>query len=266
VSQAEERSRRELAHFLRSRRERVDPVDVGLPVGPRRRTLGLRREEVAVLAGLSPTWYTYLEQGRHIRPSPEVLDSLARVLRMTEDERRYMHLLAYGHVTPLEPSQLDEAGRAFVEQFVRTAGTGPHPLYALDYMGDLVAWNDSAAEWYTDWSTRSGLDRNIVWWIVTDPEARERVLDWEADARDIVFRLRALAARHHADQRLHEFIRRLRKASTDCDQWWSDHDVRGQRLRLRRLRHHSLGEQTFRLAVTHPEDYASVTIAFHLPA
>jgi transcriptional regulator with XRE-family HTH domain len=265
VSQAEERSRRELAHFLRSRRERVDPGDVGLPVGPRRRTLGLRREEVAVLAGLSPTWYTYLEQGRNIRPSPEVLDSLARVLRLSEDERAYIHFLAHGEVT--SPSrQLSPTARSFVEQLVRITGTGPYPVYALDYAGDVVAWNDAAVEWYTDWGKRSGVDRNIVWWIVTDPEAQERIGDWEDDARDIVCRCRAAWARHNSDQRIQDLIRRLRAASPEFWQWWTDHDVRGQRHRTRLFRHERLGMRTMQIAVMHPDDYSSVTIAFHLPA
>jgi hypothetical protein len=92
-------SRRELGRFLKSRRAKVTPADAGIPVGARRRISGLRREEVAILAGLSPTWYTYLEQGRDIHRSAGVVDALARVLRLTEDERRYLHLLALGAVT-----------------------------------------------------------------------------------------------------------------------------------------------------------------------
>ncbi|HEY7487060.1 MAG TPA: helix-turn-helix transcriptional regulator [Streptosporangiaceae bacterium] len=96
-------SRQELARFLKSRRAKVTPAAAGLPTGLRRRTTGLRREEVAVLAGLSPTWYTYLEQGRDIHPSAQVLDALARVLRLTEDERRYLHMLALGAVHGPQP-------------------------------------------------------------------------------------------------------------------------------------------------------------------
>src|SRR4051812_24358339 len=92
--------RNELAAFLRTRRERISPASVGLPTGSRRRTNGLRREEVAVLAGVSPIWYTYLEQGQNIRPSIEVLDSLARVLALSEDGRRYIHMLAHGRAPP----------------------------------------------------------------------------------------------------------------------------------------------------------------------
>ena len=91
-----DRSRTALSDFLRSRRQRITPEQVGLPSGPRRRISGLRREEIAVLTGISPTWYTYLEQGRDIRPSNEVLDNLARVLQLDEDERVYLYLLVNG--------------------------------------------------------------------------------------------------------------------------------------------------------------------------
>jgi transcriptional regulator with XRE-family HTH domain len=265
MSQAEDWNRRELAHFLRSRRERIDPSEVGLPAGPRRRAPGLRREEVGVLAGLSPTWYTYLEQGRNIRPSPEVLDSLARVLRLTEDERRYIHLLTHGQVTPHESQRLGEGARRFVAHLVQMVGPGPYPLYALDYTGEVVAWNDAAVEWYTDWGKREGIERNIVWWMVADPQARERIGDWEADARDIVARARAAWVRYSAEERIQDLIRRLRAESPEFCRWWTVHDVRGQRLRLRRFCHPELGCRTMRLAVVHPEDCPSVTLAFHLP-
>jgi transcriptional regulator with XRE-family HTH domain len=118
-------SRRELATFLRSRRERITPADVGLPAGPRRRTHGLRREEVAVLAGVSPTWYTYLEQGRGIQPSREVLDSLARVLRLSEDERRYIHSLAHGAVIQTAPLDADVPADQLIEQIISTFEESP---------------------------------------------------------------------------------------------------------------------------------------------
>jgi len=129
-------NRRELARFLRTRRERITPAQVGLPANTRRRIRGLRREEVAVLAGLSPTWYTYLEQARDIRPSPEVLNSLADVLQLDEDERQYLHQLALGHVEtvrPVTPSatstipivmagSYDPVGRGLVASLARPGG------------------------------------------------------------------------------------------------------------------------------------------------
>lgn len=256
-------ARLELAQFLRSRRERISPDQVGLPAGRRRRTPGLRREEVAVLAGLSPTWYTYLEQARDIQPSPEVLDSLARVLRLTEDERRYIHQLVFGQAPERLEWQPDTTW--LVTQLVQIADCDPCPIYALDYVGDVIAWNAAAAEWYTDWGALKGIERNIVWWLLTSPQARERVVDWADDARDIVGRTRALSARYRQDRRVAELIRRLHQASPDFRTWWADHEVRGQRMRPRRLRHPTLGSRSMWLAVLHPADDARITIAFHLP-
>src|SRR5689334_23475222 len=118
-------SRRELAGFLRSRRARITPAQVGLPTGPRRRTAGLRREEVAVLAGVSPTWYTYLEQGREIQPSPEVLDSLAQVLRLSEDERRYLHSLVRG--APGVPLAAEIPAADLIRQLTASFDGSPYP-------------------------------------------------------------------------------------------------------------------------------------------
>lgn len=256
-------SRQELARFLRTRRQRITPEQVGLPSGRRRRTNGLRREEVAVLAGLSPTWYTYLEQARDIRPSPEVLDSLANVLAMTDDERQYMHQLA-GHV-PTQ-STLAEQDVSMVHELVRTVGDMPYPVYALDYMGGVLAWNEAVTTWYTDWGPRRGLDRNIVWWLVTSDEARERIVDWAEDARDIVGRTRAIAARYPQDKAFRELITSLHERSGDFRRWWANYEIRGQRLRLRRFRHESGREYAMRLSVVHPSDDLSITIAFHTPA
>lgn len=258
-------SREELARFLRTRRQRIAPAQVGLPDGRRRRTNGLRREEVAVLAGLSPTWYTYLEQARDIRPSPEVLDSLANVLALTDDERQYMHQLTFGREPALPPRDSAGIDLSLVTDLVHTAGTGPFPVYALDYSANVIAWNAAAAEWYTNWGERHGWDRNMVWWLLTSDEARQRIVDWAQDARDITARTRAQAARSPQERQLQALIARLRETSAEFRQWWANHEVRGQRTRIRRLRHPVLGERPMRLAVVHPGEDPRVTIAFHLP-
>lgn len=154
--------RRELADFLRSRRARVMPADVGLPTSLRRRAAGLRREEVAVLAGLSPSWYTYLEQGRDINPSAEVLDSLARVLGLTEDERRYLHTLAYGGVTTPRPLVDELAAAEIARQLVATAAESPYPVYAINYYCDLIAWNRATASYYADFGQLPVQRRNML--------------------------------------------------------------------------------------------------------
>jgi transcriptional regulator with XRE-family HTH domain len=258
-------NRRELARFLRTRRERITPLQVGLPATTRRRIRGLRREEVAVLAGLSPTWYTYLEQARDIRPSPEVLDSLANVLQLDEDERQYLHQLALGHVETVRSVTPSGTMNTLVGELVRACGEPNYPVYAIDYAAEVIAWNDAATEWYTDWGRLHGIERNIVWWILMSPEAKERIVDWTEDARDIVGRTRALSARFPHDARVRELIARLHRESPDFGRWWPDHEVRGQRLRSRRFLLKDRSIHNMRLAVVHPADDPQVTIAFHLP-
>jgi hypothetical protein len=235
------KGRRELAQFLRSRRERIHPEQVGLPVGPRRRTAGLRREEVAVLAGLSPTWYSYLE-------------------------RRYMHVLAHGQVAEPHPLDTEFPPEEVIEQLVHVSGTGPYPVYALNLSGDVIAWNHAATEWYTDFGAMPAHERNMVRWMFTDSLARLRFADWEKDAQDIVARLRTVPARRPQDTRLAQLVADMHRLSPEFGAWWTEHDVTEQRSRLRTLCHTELGPRTMRLVVVYPSDTDSYMIAYHLPA
>jgi transcriptional regulator with XRE-family HTH domain len=262
-----EDSRRELAEFLRTRRARVAPADVGLPEGGRRRTPGLRREEVAVLAGLSPTWYTYLEQGRDIHPSAQVLDSLARVLGLTEDERRHLHRLAHGHAGRPRPLADEATAEEVVRQLVATAADSPYPVYATNHYGDLIAWNRAATSYYTDFERLpEGQRNNMIRWLLEAPEARERLIDWSQDARDVVARWRAVTATLDGGPRLEAMVAELRGRSPEFGRWWDSHDVREHRSRLRRFRHPELGEQVMRLIVVRAPEFEPWIVVFHLPA
>jgi transcriptional regulator with XRE-family HTH domain len=261
-----EDSRRELAEFLRTRRARVTPADVGLPAGARRRAAGLRREEVAVLAGLSPTWYTYLEQGRDIHPSAQVLDSLARVLGLTEDERRHLHRLAHGHAGRPRPLTDEATAEGVVRQLVATAADSPYPVYAADHYGDLIAWNRAATAYYTDFGRLPEGQRNMIRWLLEAPEARERLVDWSQDARDVVARWRAMTATVDGDHRLQAMVDELRERSPEFGRWWDSHDVREHRSRLRRFRHPELGEQVMRLIVVRAPEFEPWIVVFHFPA
>jgi transcriptional regulator with XRE-family HTH domain len=257
--------RRELAEFLRSRRARVVPAEVGLPTSLRRRAAGLRREEVAVLAGLSPSWYTYLEQGRAINPSVEVLDSLARVLRLTEDERRYLHRLAHGHIGTPRPLADAATAEELVRQLVATAADSPYPVYAADIYADLIAWNQAATSYYTDFGRLPEGRRNMIHWLLTAPQAKQRLVNWSQDARDIVARWRAVTGYVDDDRRLQALVGELRERSAEFGRWWDSHDVREQRSRLRRFRHPQHGEQVMRLIVVRAPEFEPWFVAFHLP-
>ncbi|MBO2448768.1 helix-turn-helix domain-containing protein [Actinomadura barringtoniae] len=257
--------RRELAEFLRSRRSRIDPRDLGLPVGPRRRSAGLRREEVAVLAGLSPTWYTYLEQGRKIQPSPQVLDSLAQVLRLSEDERRYLHALVHGEAISAQALEPEASAGDLLRRIVATTEPSPYPVYAADRYGDLIAWNRQALEWYDDWDALRPGERNILRWMLTAPAARERLVDWESDTRDAVARWRAEAAKWPLDAGFRERIEKLSGISPEFATWWSDQNVQEHRSKIRRLRHPELGVRVMLIVPMTSPEFTPSGVVFHLP-
>ena len=193
-----------------------------------------------MLSGLSPTWYTYLEQGRDIHPSSQVLDSLAQVLRLSDDERQYLHSL----VTPNEPpTPAPDAAAAMIEQFVHLAHDSPFPVYGINLYSELLAWNPAVADYYTDFGALPAGRRNMLRWMLEAPEARERLADWEEDTRAVVARLRAISANHDGDHRLATMIGELKQTSPEFSEWWSDHDVLGHGGQLRRFNHPEHGER-----------------------
>jgi transcriptional regulator with XRE-family HTH domain len=260
---AEHRTR-EFGRFLRNRRAQIDPERAGFPLGQRRRSPGLRREEVAVLAGVSPTWYAYLEQGRMIRPSPEVLDSLARVLDLTDDERRYMHLLALGH-PPATPGANPGHTTEDIWQLIEVIGNGPHPLYVGNQYADVVAWNDAASQWYTDFGQLPEHRRNMLWWMLTAKQARQRIENWENDARDVVARLRAAYATRPHDPLFHDRIQQLSQASPEFRAWWGEHLVQEQRARERILTDPALGTRRYRIVTMRIADDGFTAAIVHVP-
>src|SRR5262249_13633415 len=179
---------RELADLLRSRRDRLQPADVGLPAGQRRRTKGLRREEVAQLAGVSTTYYTFLEQGRDLRPSWEVLDAIARALRLNPAERAHLHTLGSGSPQPAPPPapptpaprRVTDTPPPAVSELVDRLD--PSPTYVTGRYWDVLASNRAARLLWPDWPTLPPADRNMLWWIFTDPTAKTVLVDWEAEA------------------------------------------------------------------------------------
>jgi transcriptional regulator with XRE-family HTH domain len=216
-----------LGELLRSRRERLLPADVGLPPGVRRRTAGLRREEVAQLASVSVTYYTFLEQGRQARPSEQVLDALAAALRMTHAERRYLLTLAYG------PGDAPPDGETAAEPPRERVGSGvdelvqrlePHPTLVKGRRWDVLAANPAARELFGDWSGIPG-ERNLVRWMFTSDAAREIYLEWEPEARAMLGRFRLAAASHQGDQRVIALISELQRDSQQFRDWWPSYDV-----------------------------------------
>jgi len=230
----------ELGRLLRARRAALRPGDVGLPPGRRRRTPGLRREEIARLASISPTYYALLERGRAPHPSRQVIEALAAALQLTTTERDYLHALAGGDTRPGAPQATAEALAPGVAEFV--ARQDPHPTYVTGRRWDILAANRAARALWTDWTTRPKTDRNLLLWMFAAPEARSVFVDWEKEAAAQLGRFRAAAARHLADPSFTELIQRLHATGPQAAALWKRHDVIPLAGGHKRLRHPNLGE------------------------
>jgi transcriptional regulator with XRE-family HTH domain len=200
--------RSELADFLRKRREALKPEDVGLPNGGRRRTPGLRREEVAALAGVGTTWYTWLEQGRDVRASQQVLESLAEALRMNAAEHSHLMLLGRGdEITPVQPRS--ETLEPTIQRLVENLG--PSPACIIGRRWDYLAWNRAFSVVFCNPMKYPEGRRNQLWSMFMDPVRRARSTDWETGARAALARFRADNARHLGDPDFEELIEDLRE-------------------------------------------------------
>jgi transcriptional regulator with XRE-family HTH domain len=262
---------RGLGQMLRSRRERLAPADVGLPPGLRRRAAGLRREEVALLANLSPTYYTFLEQGRPVRPSAQVLDALAAALRMSAAERRYLHILAYGADAPAglpadgsggeaPPERIDPSVADLVQRLE------PFPTLVKGRRWDVLAANPAARELFGDWQAAVPAERNLVRWMFTADYAREVYLEWEAEARAMLGRFRLAAARYPGDPDVQALIADLQHDSDHVRQWWPGHDVTAIGSGSKKLRHPRLGPIDYSHVVLQVADNPDQTLVTYSPA
>ncbi|MFG1823544.1 helix-turn-helix transcriptional regulator [Microbispora bryophytorum] len=231
--------RTELADFLRHCRARVAPADVGLSHGARRRTPGLRREEVAQLAGMSTDHYTRLEQARGSHPSRQMLAAVARALRLTGDERDHLFHLA-GEEPPRDRSATDHVRPGLLLILDRLIDT---PAQVVNDRGDVLAQNSMDKALHGDASARPEAERNIIWRYFTDPSARELFPAGDRDhaARTAVADLRAASARRPDDARLAELVRRLRARSEEFSALWDTHDVAVRRADVKRFLHPVVG-------------------------
>jgi len=241
-----ERRRAELADFLRQRRASLQPEDVGLPGGGRRRTPGLRREEVALLAGVGTTWYTWLEQGRDVRASLDVLEALSRALRLSPAERTHLILLGRGEEVPAckPPAERVSATlRRVVENL------GPNPAYILGRRWDYLAFNQAACRVLGDLGGTPKAARNHIWLNFMDPARRELCPDWERGSRLLVAKFRADSARHIGDPAFEELIAALRSASPEFRKLWNRHEVAVGGEGRKEFNHPLVGKLVFEHAV-----------------
>ena len=230
MSIATSRRRTELADFLRTRRERLTPDDVGLPTGGRRRTPGLRREEVALLAGVGVTWYTWLEQGRDINASVQVLEAIARTLRMDSQERWHLFQLAGVTIVP-PPSQcpgLPDGGQEVLDQL------DPFPAAIVSARYDILGYNRAYNRMMGDLDAIEPGERNTLWLFFTSPYMQGLCLgNREIAAAHLVGTMRAAMAQHVDDPLWTGLVQRLCEASEEFDAIWRRHDVVDRALPLK---------------------------------
>ncbi|MFI1411495.1 helix-turn-helix transcriptional regulator [Streptomyces sp. NPDC020707] len=235
--------RAELSEFLRTRRARLKPEDVGLPdFGRHRRVPGLRREELAQLAGVSVAYYTRLEQGNGRNVSAEVLDAIARALRLTGAEHAHLTHLAkpkqHKKKVSARPQQVRVAMRQLIDTFDSV------PAYVVGRRSDILVWNRMSAAVFGDWSQLPAPERNWARMVFLLPEYRELFVDWEQKASDMVSFLRMDAGCHPDDPRLSALVGELSVKSEEFRRLWAAHDVKEKSHGVKRLHHPLVGELT----------------------
>ncbi|MBC2878899.1 MULTISPECIES: helix-turn-helix transcriptional regulator [Streptomyces] len=254
--------RPELRDFLMSRRARVSPAEAGLPDGGgRRRTPGLRREEVAVLAGVGASWYQWLEQGRDITVSPQVLDAVARVLRLTGSERRHLYVLA-GLNPPLPDSVVDDPDHLCDGLMRLIEGWLPNPAHIMDPYWNTVAYNESAA---VVMGFRPEIRQNCLISFFTDPVYRSRAANWERNAGHVVAQYRAACAQRPDDEGFALIIEELSAESPEFAELWARNDVQPAGQLVKEYEHPVVGTLSFENTALQVPARPDLTIVMHNP-
>lgn len=243
-----------LGDFLRNRRAQIAPKGDG---GPRRRVPGLRREEVAMLAGMSADYYTRLEQGRHRRPSESVLQALARALELDETETRHLFDLARSLAGPVRQDASVAAQTVRPSLLQLLDSFTDHPAFVRGRRTEVLAMNPLAAELLADLPARPQGQRSLIRWAFLDPDAHAKYVDWEQITKSMVGTLRLDSGRHPGDPLLAELVADLSEHSEPFRTWWADHRVVERRDGIKRLDHPLVGRidiQYEALEVTGAED------------
>lgn len=251
-----------LGSYLRDRREKLDPSAFGLPT-ERRRTPGLRREEVAQRAHVSATWYTWLEQGRGGAPSEVVLDRIAGALMLSEVEREHLFLLAFGRPPELRARAMDGVTprlQRVLDALVRSPAIVKTPTW------DVVAWNRAAAVVLTDYGALLPHERNILRLMFCDSRVRAAQDDWESVARFVVAAFRADSARAADPAMADALVRDLSQRSPEFEAFWRERDVRSFGEGLKRLRHASAGPLAFEYSAFAVDGRPDLGMVIYQPA
>ena len=266
---SETRRREELAQFLRTRRQRLSPSGVGLPWGGgRRRTPGLRREEVALMANVSFSWYTSLEQGRDVRPSDEVLEGIAGALKLSDQETRHLFVLA-GQAPPRGVPASPGAPLGTASPTLRRVmdDLGTTPSYALTASRDL-AYSNAAADvaFLLSSPFPPPHESNVLWRMFVDPASRELYEHWEVTARTVLARFRADFASNVGDRRFGALVKDLKRESAEFREWWPRHDVMGESDGRKRIVHPQVGRLILEHTTLHSPADPDLRVLVYVPS
>ena len=252
-----------LGAYLRRRRAKLDPAALGFAPG-RRRTLGLRREEVAQRANISPTWYTWLEQGRGGAPSADVLDRISRALMLTDVEREHLFLLGLGR----PPEARYRGGEGVTPRLQRVLDAlDPSPDVIRTAIWDVVAWNRAATVMLMDYGSLPPDQRNILRFLFLDPRARGAQYDWESVARFALGSFRVDAARAGAAAEVESLVEDLCRLSPEFRAMWRDNEVRGPHGEaIKHIRHPVLGALAFEYSAFAVDGRPDLSMVVYNPA
>jgi transcriptional regulator with XRE-family HTH domain len=251
-----------LGVYLRDRRAKLDPAAFGF-AAKRRRTPGLRREEVAQRANISPTWYTWLEQGRGGAPSADVLDRIARALMLTDVEREHLFLLGLGR-QPDVRYRKDEGVTPRLQRVLDALE--PCPALIRTAIWNVVAWNRAATVMLTDYGVLPPEQRNILRLVFLDPKMRAAQYDWESVARFVVGAFRVDAARAGAAEEVEPLVEELCRLSPEFKAMWLDNDVRTHGEVVKHMRHAVLGPLAFEYSAFAVDGRPDLSMVVYNPA
>lgn len=253
-------SSEQLGAFLRTRRERLKPEQLGITDTRRRRTPGLRREEVAGLAGISAEWYVKLEQGRAVAPSAATIDALSHALRLGEVEQAHLRMLARsGRRLAFVREEVPAALRHLVESM-------SHPAYVTGLRWDVLAWNKAAAALFIDLDQLAVEDRNILLYVLTDPRGRALFGErWAEEARRMVALFRATQDLWADDPAFADLTARVRGGCSEFDPWWTAHDVAAAVSGTKVLHHPARGRLCFQYTTLQANDDPRLKLVVYTP-
>lgn len=257
-----EERRRELGQFLRDRRGALVRAEQGLPPIGRSRTLGLRREEIAAFAAVSVTWYTWLEQGRDINASRQVLESIGRVLRLTAAEQAYVLALGGHGATPVMGDAAIEAVPPHLQALLDAVD---FPAFAVAPDWGIAGWNSAYAGLYSRIATVAPEQRNLLWLVFTDPQLRQMLPDWDITSRNFVAEFRAESGPRLGSAAHTALINKLQAESVEFASIWAEHVVLNFSSRRRVFVHPEVGELTFEQQRLVPSDAPDLHFVMYVP-